>query len=130
MQEARDLREEGGSLAALWKPDSLRDYARQRYATLDGSALLERWRRCLHSLSEALSTADAKTRLTWLGPNMDVRMFTTARYMETWAHAQDTYHLLGRERVYTDSIRAVATLGVRTYGFCFGNRRLKPPAPE
>ena len=117
-------------LAALSKRTSMRDYTRERYASLDGDALLERWRRCLGSLSDALAAADPKARLTWFGPDMGVRMFTTARYMETWAHAQDIYDLLGRKRVYTDSIRAIATLGVRTYGFCFANRRLKPPLPE
>lgn len=117
-------------LAALSRRTSLRDYTRQRYAALDGLALLARWSACLDALSEALSAADPKTRLTWFGPDMGLRMFTTARYMETWAHAQDIYDLLGRERVYSDSIRAIATLGVRTYGFCFGNRRLKPPTPE
>lgn len=117
-------------LSALSKRTSMRDYTRERYASLDGGALLERWSRCLGSLSDALAGADPKARLTWFGPDMGVRMFTTARYMETWAHAQDIYDLLGRKRVYTDSIQAIATLGVRTYGFCFGNRRLKPPSPE
>lgn len=117
-------------LAALAGRSSLRAYTRERYAALDGAELLQRWSTCLGSLCDALAFADPKGRLAWFGPDMGVRMFATARYMETWAHAQDVYDLLRRERVYTDSIRAIVTLGVRTYGFCFANRRLKPPAPE
>jgi hypothetical protein len=36
--------------------------------------------------------------------------------MEVWAHAQDVYDLLKHPRVHTDRIRAVADLGVRTFG--------------
>ena len=131
LRSADDFKQEIASLlAALSKRTSLCDYTRERYAAFDGPALLGRWSVCLNSLSEALASADPKARLAWFGPDMGVRMFATARYMETWAHAQDIYDLLNRRRVYTDSIRAVVTLGVRTYGFCFANRRLKPPSPE
>ena len=106
------------------------DYTRERFQTVDGVALLEAWDQTLNALCDGLAQADPKARLKWFGPDMGVRMFATARYMETWAHAQDIYDLLDQPRVYTDSIQAIATLGVRTYGFCFANRRLEPPAPE
>ena len=43
---------------------------------------------------EACSAASDPKRLPWFGPDMGVRMFTTARYMETWAHGQEVYDLM------------------------------------
>ena len=37
-----------------------------------------------------------------VGPDMGVRMFTTARQMETWAHGQAIYDLMGATRQPTD----------------------------
>ena len=59
---------------------------------------------------------------------MGVRMFTTARQMETWAHAQDVYDLLGKRRRYNDRIENIAVIGVKTFGWTFANRRLEVPA--
>ena len=60
---------------------------------------------------------------------MGVAMFTTARYMETWAHAQEVYDLVGAPRVHTDRIKNIATIGVKTFGWTFVNRKLEVPAP-
>ena len=71
----------------------------------------------------------ADTRLKWAGPDMGVRMFTTARQMETWAHGQAIYDLLGRTRTATDRLRNIAEIGVRTYGWTFANRQCAVPGP-
>jgi len=56
-------------------------------------------------------------------------MFTTARLMETWAHGQEVYDLVGATREPTDRLKHVATLGVKTFGWTFANRKLSPPGP-
>jgi len=73
-------------------------------------------------MSRQLGESDPKRRLPWFGPDMGVRMFTTARLMETWAHGQEVYDLMGVLRVPTDRIKNVATIGVRTFGWTFVNR--------
>ncbi len=60
---------------------------------------------------------------------MSVRSSITARLMETWAHGQEVYDMLGVERVDTDRIKNIATLGVNTFGWTFANRRLEVPSP-
>jgi uncharacterized protein (TIGR03084 family) len=60
---------------------------------------------------------------------MGVRMFTTARYMETWAHGQEIYDLKKVRRSNTDRIKHIATLGVKTFGWTFVNRKLEVPGP-
>ena len=60
---------------------------------------------------------------------MGVRMFTTARQMETWAHGQAIYDLMGATRAPTDRLRNIAEIGVRTYGWTFANRQQTPPGP-
>ncbi|MGQ0530595.1 MAG: maleylpyruvate isomerase family mycothiol-dependent enzyme [Panacagrimonas sp.] len=116
-------------LAALQRRTPLRDYTRQRFETLDGPALLAVWQDTIAELCAGVDAADANTRLAWFGPDTGLRSFVTARYMETWAHAQDVYDLLGRQRVYTDALHVIATLGVKTYEFCFRNRGQKTPQP-
>ena len=49
--------------------------------------------------------------------------------METWAHGQEIYDLLGIVRLNADRIRNIVILGVNTYGWTFVNRGLEPPAP-
>jgi uncharacterized protein (TIGR03084 family) len=52
----------------------------------------------------------------------------TARLMETWAHGQAIYDLLGHQRKDTDRIRNVAVIGINTFGWTFANRGLPVPA--
>jgi len=54
-------------------------------------------------------------------------MFTTARYMETWAHGQDVYDLMRAARKPTDRIKNIAAIGVKTFGWTFVNRGLEVP---
>jgi uncharacterized protein (TIGR03084 family) len=106
-----------------------KEMARERFGDLDAKALLMQWRATAHELAEALGKSEPKRRLPWYGPDMGVQMFTTARYMETWAHAQEVYDLVGAERVYTDRIKHIATIGVKTFGWTFVNRKQEPPGP-
>lgn len=105
------------------------EIARERFADLDAAALRDAWRDAAHVLAEALGESDPKRRLPWFGPDMGVPMFTTARYMETWAHGQEIYDLVGASRPHTDRVRNVATIGVKTFGWTFANRKLPVPGP-
>ena len=101
----------------------------QRLGHLSGQRLLERWYAEMAELCDKLSAMPANTRLTWYGPDMGVRMFATARQMETWAHGQAIHDLLGVERKSTDRLRNIAEIGVRTYGWTFVNRKMPVPGP-
>ena len=102
---------------------------RRRLDGLGGPPLLERWRETLERLCGALAEKPADARLKWAGPDMGVRMFTTARQMETWSHAQAIYDLLGIERpAPSPRLRNIAEIGVRTFGWAYRNRGLPVPA--
>lgn len=106
---------------------TLTEYTRAQLAGVDGEALLEKWRGTGQTLCELLGARGPRERIPWYGPDMGVRMFATARQMETWAHGQDIYDLLGRRRRYTDRIENIAVIGVKTFGWTFVNRRLDVP---
>ena len=102
---------------------------RQRLDGLGSRRLLERWRETLERLCAALATKAPDARLKWSGPDMGVRMFTTARQMETWSHAQAIYDLLGVARPPpARRLRNIAEIGVRTFGWAYRNRGLPVPA--
>ncbi|HEX5612038.1 MAG TPA: TIGR03084 family metal-binding protein [Burkholderiales bacterium] len=103
---------------------------RELVETRDPLVLLATWRSMLQELSERIGGMPPDARVAWVGPPMGVRTFAAARLMEVWAHAQDVYDLLRRPRVHHDRIRAIAELGVRTFGFTFTNRGQKPPATK
>jgi uncharacterized protein (TIGR03084 family) len=100
---------------------------RQRLIGLTGPRLLERWYTTMTGLCEKLSALPTDTRLKWGGPDMGVRMFSTARQMEIWAHGQAIYDLLGIDRQPTNRLRNIAEIGARTYGWTFANRKLSTP---
>jgi len=101
---------------------------RQRLNGLGGHALLERWHATLGKLCDALADKPADSRLPWAGPDMGLRMFATARQMETWSHAQAIYDLLGIERpAASPRLRNIAEIGVRTFGWAYRNRGLPVP---
>jgi uncharacterized protein (TIGR03084 family) len=106
-----------------------REIARERFGDLPAMELMTRWRNTAHSLAEALGGSDPKRRLPWFGPDMGVQMFTTARYMETWAHGQEIYDLVGASRTHTDRIKNIVTIGMKTFGWTFVNRKLEIPGP-
>jgi len=87
-------------------------------------------RGALHTEFTTRNVLEPDTRIGWVGPLMGARTFASARLMEVWAHGQDIYDLLRRQRVHHDRIRAIAELGVRTFSFTFTNRGLKPPGSK
>ena len=105
------------------------EIARGEIGELTPGALLARWHATARELADQLGTCDAKRRLPWFGPDMGVRMFTTARLMETWAHGQEVYDLMRAPRTHSDRIRNIATIGVKTFAWAFANRGLDVPGP-
>jgi uncharacterized protein (TIGR03084 family) len=104
------------------------DETRQRLNGLGGRPLLQRWHATAERLCDALAEKPADARLKWAGPDMGVRMFTTARQMETWSHAQAIYDLLDVERPpASPRLRNIAEIGVRTFGWTYRNRGLPVP---
>ena len=103
--------------------------ARTQYGTFDGAALTQHWRGLHERLVAALAGLDAKARLPWYGPTMSARSFASARLMETWAHGQDIWDVIGRQRAATARLKPIAHIGVTTFGWSFVNRKLPvPPA--
>lgn len=92
-----------------------------------GPELLERWRNTFVELCDTLYQADPDERFVWVGPGMKAKMFATARQMEIWAHGWEIYDLMGVQRVHTDRLLNIATIGVRTFGWTFNNRNLPVP---
>ncbi len=99
---------------------------------LRGAALLRAWREQALAMAARFEAADPRARVRWAGPDMSVRSSITARLMETWAHGQEVHDALGVERVDTDRIGNIATLGVNTFGWSFSVHGLAVPerAPQ
>ena len=97
--------------------------------TMTDKALLSTWWRYFTDLCEALGSSDPSQRVPWFGPDMGVKMFTTARQMETWAHGQDIFDLFGQTRLNGERLKNIVVIGVRTYGWTFANRGMEPPGP-
>lgn len=96
---------------------------------LSGKALFDAWRQGAESCADAFAQADPKARVKWVGPEMSALSSITARQMETWAHGQEVFDLLGLERKEEDRIRNIAHLGVSTFGWTFINRKEPVPTP-
>src|ERR1700722_3476239 len=60
--------------------------------------LLYRWRDFYREMTDRFAAAEPRKRVKWVGPDMSVLSSITARLMETWAHGQAIYDLLGQER--------------------------------
>lgn len=106
---------------------SLVDYTRQWLNGQSGPSMVERWRSHFVGMCDRFAASDPHMRLTWAGPDMGLKMFATARLMETWAHAWEIYDLLKAPRQQTDRIRHIVTIGVKTYGWTFANRKQEVP---
>jgi uncharacterized protein (TIGR03084 family) len=102
--------------------------ARDRFGKLSPRELVAAWHAACLDLADRLGARDPAGRLPWYGPDMGVRMFTTARLMETWAHGQEIYDLARVVRKPTDRLKHIATIGVKTFGWTFVNRGLTPPS--
>ena len=102
------------------------------WCPLEGRALVEAWSDYLSPMTEAFADADPKFRVKWAGPSMSARSSISARLMETWAHGQEVYDLLGKIRTNTDRIRSVVVLGMNAYGWTFkvNGRDAPQPMPQ
>lgn len=96
---------------------------------LHGKALLAAWQQGAETTAAHYSQADPKARLKWAGPDMSARSSITARQMETWAHGQEVFDLLGVQRQNFDRIKNIVHLGVNTFGWAFINRGQNVPDP-
>ena len=94
---------------------------------LTGRALFDAWQNGAEHCADAYAKADPKARVAWAGPQMSALSSITARQMETWAHGQEVFDVLGVKRVERDRIRNIAHLGVSTFGWTFLNRGVAVP---
>jgi uncharacterized protein (TIGR03084 family) len=102
-------------------------FTREHLGSRRPDELVALWRKCFVEMCERMGASDPERRLKWYGPDMGVRMFTTARQMECWSHGQDIFDLLQVERAHTDRLKNVAVIGVKTFGWTFLNRGLDVP---
>ena len=107
----------------------LPDFEAAYLGGLSGQALLDAWATQFRAMTPRFAAADPKARVKWVGPEMSLISSITARLMESWAHAQAIYDVLGVERVDADRIGNIVRLGVNTYGWTFKNRKEEPPGP-
>ncbi len=80
-----------------------------------GESLFDAWTVQFREIGHRFATVDPKTRVKWAGPDMSVRSSITARQMETWAHGQAIFDLLGIERETKDRIHNIVVLGINTF---------------
>jgi len=114
-------------IAYLGTGASLIDFDRQECGHESGYELLESWRGFYTTMATRFAELDPKARAAWIGPDMSVRSSLSARLMESWAHAQAIYDVLGVERTLSDGIRHIAQIGINTFGWTFRNRQLAVP---
>lgn len=96
---------------------------------LDGQALVAAWATSYRATAADFAAADPAQRVPWAGPSMSARSSITARLMESWAHSQAVFDILGVERANGDALKNICVLGRNTYGWTFKNRRIEPPQP-
>ena len=121
--EAKFLATTGGLSTSLERAVAVKN----RLEVQDSEDLRSRWYDSCIEMCSIFSTADPKDRMMWFGPDMGARMFITARFMEMWSHSQEIYDLMGTTRKYSDRIKHVATIGVKTFGWTYVNRGLSVP---
>jgi uncharacterized protein (TIGR03084 family) len=90
--------------------------------------LMIKWRDFYQEMADRFMVADPKKRVPWAGPTMSVRSSITARLMETWAHGQAIYDLIGETRNETDRIKNITVLGINTFSWTFTNRGIAVPS--
>jgi uncharacterized protein (TIGR03084 family) len=117
-------------LEAIADPHGYVDAGALAIAALPRGEVLDRWSAAGDSLREALLGYPSGEKMPWFGPPMSPASMATARFMETWAHAQDVYDAVGHRPRPTDRIRHVAHLGVRTRDFAYSVHGEQPPAEE
>ncbi len=107
----------------------LPDYEAAYLNGLQGQNLCAAWVHQFTAMTPRFAAADPKARVKWVGPEMSVMSAITARLMETWAHGQAVYDVLGQTRPADDRIGNIVRLGVNTYNWTWKNRRVDPPGP-
>ena len=107
----------------------------QGFRATENAAIAERgedlrvlWRDLYSDIGRRWDGLDPRARVKWVGPEMSLRSAITARQMETWAHGQAVFDLLGQDREDTDRVRNIVVLGVNTFGWSFQVHGL--PVPE
>ena len=90
-------------------------------------AVYLRWRDYYPEMCDRLDGVNPKGRVQWVGPSMSVRSSITARQMETWAHGQEVFDVLGLERGEQDRIKNIVFLGLNTFGWTYAVRELSVP---
>ena len=115
-------------MSSLTTGRSMVEYTRLWLRGCSGRELLQRWHEFSQQVAEEYSGLDPAQRVKWAGPDMSVRSCISARQMETWAHGQAAFDMLGSVRVEHDRIRNIAIMGVNTFGWTFANRGRAVPA--
>jgi uncharacterized protein (TIGR03084 family) len=119
----------GEVAAKLAEPGGHMAFTRDWLEGRAGKALCEQWYDYAMEMADRFSAADPDRKLKWAGPDMKASTSITARQMETWAHGQEVYDLLGVDCPNSDRIANIVLLGVKTYGWAYANRGLTPPKP-
>ena len=99
----------------------------ERLKTSNYQELMTAWLVGNNLMCEIFEKTDPKERCRWFGPDMGARMFMTARYMETWSHSQAIYDLINFQRDYSDDIKNIVNIGVKTFEWTYINRQLEVP---
>jgi uncharacterized protein (TIGR03084 family) len=103
------------------------DVARETWNMLPRADLLALWSQGWRDLIGKLEAVVGDDKLPWFGPPMRPDSFAGARQMETWAHGQRVWDVLGKTREPQPRIKGICELGVRTQGWTFANRKLERP---
>jgi uncharacterized protein (TIGR03084 family) len=116
--------------SAMSAGHSMIDYTRVWLRGCGGRELLQRWHEFSRQVADEYAQLDPAQRVQWAGPDMSVRSCISARQMETWAHGQAAFDLLGSQRVEHDRIRNIVIMGVNTFGWTFANRGRAVPSTK
>lgn len=106
------------------------DFTLGDFRALSAAERLAAWRHNRSQLAAAIASLGDSSRVRWYGPSMSAKSFVTARLMEAWAHGQDVFDALGRERQHSDRLRHVTQLGYITRAWSYTNRGLEPPSGD
>ncbi len=109
---------------------SHRDIQTEWFGGKSGRVLYDEWCAAYPRLADRYQNADPEHRVKWAGPDMSVRSCIIARQMETWAHAQAVFDLLGLTRKNSDRLKNVAHIGVTTYSWSYKVNGLDPVLPK
>lgn len=115
------------NMAAGVRGGRLPDFEMTYLGGLSGQQLRADWIGQAKIMASHFAAVEPKQRLKWVGPEMSALSSITARLMETWAHGQAIYDVLGVERQDSDRIGNIVRLGVNTWGWTWKNRRMDPP---